>query len=364
MEQAQEMMTKLFDGFAGKMADASKKLPTMELSFDLDGVKGQIEKMVGRESRQVVFEIKDINELNYLAKTTSEAGSLTGDVIEGDRQAGIERQPVRRVFIEDIANVQPTTSNVIEYVEVTNTVGAPATTAELATIPEVDYTFEVFTAPVKKVTAINKHSVELLKDAPLLVAKIKEMLQVDVNLKVGDQLLTGDGVGANLNGIFNTATVLDAAAVGAKRVQAANIYDVIRLAITKITVAGKGYYLPTHVLLNPETSDEMDFLKNADGDYILPPFRSADGTMIKNVRVIENTGVAAGKFLVGDFTRFYVHPHGGAEVEFSNSDKDDFSRDIMSMKVRRRLASYVRNNDSGAFYTGDIEAVKTALTAA
>jgi len=296
-------------------------------------------------------------------KTTSETDSLTGDVLVPTRVPGIEREPVRTPFIEQIADVIDIDSEHLSYVEVVNESGAPLPTAELEEIPEKDFEFQEFKAPLKKVAVINRHSVELLQDAPQLVAAIKTMLQEDVNLVVDSQLLTGSGTGDNLPGVFGAASVLNQAAIGTKRVQDANLYDVIRVAITKIAVSGKGRFQATHVLLNPEDADELDLTKDANGQYILPPFRSADGTTIKGARVIENVGVAAGTFLVGDFRKLHVGRKGGIQIEFTNSHGDDFKHDILAVKVRRRLAAYVRSNDNGAFWTGNIDSVIGWLTA-
>jgi HK97 family phage major capsid protein len=210
----------------------------------------------------------------------------------------------------------------------------------------------------------DKHSVEILKDAPQLVSAIKGWLNEDVNIVTDNQLLNGNGIGDNLPGVFTVASELDATAVGDKRVEDANLYDVIRVALTKVAVSGKGKFIANYVLLNPEDADALDLTKDANGQYILPPFRSADGTTIKGARVIENVAIPTGEFLVGDFRKLHIGVKGGAEVEMTNSDGTDFAKDILSVKLRRRVASYVRANDNGAFWTGTIEDVITALTAA
>ena len=151
--------------------------------------------------------------------------------------------------------------------------------------------------------------------------------------------------------------------MGTKRVANANLYDVIRVALTKISVAGKGQYMANYVILNPQDADELDLTKDSQGQYVLPPFRSADGTTIKGARVIENTGITAGTFLVGDFRKLHIGTKGGVEIEMTNADGTDFVKDILTVKLRRRVASYVRINDNGAFQTGTIATVKAALVA-
>lgn len=364
--KALEAINEMVNAFAKAAKQNTKtvqELTEEKASYDIEAVEKGIEDLATNQRNTFSFSIKSIRDLKILAKATSESGSLTNDVIEGDRVAEITRDPQRDIFIESISDVTTITKDHLSYVEVTNESGAPLPTAELGTIPEKDFEFTEFKAPLKKITVSNKHSVEILKDAPQLVAAIKSFLQEDVNIVVDQQLLNGSGTGNNLSGVFNIASVLDATAVGTKRVQDANLYDVIRVAITKIAVIGKGKFRANYVLLNPDDADELDLTKDANNNYILPPYRSADGTMIKGARVIENVGVEAGKFLVGDFRKLHVGIQGGAEIEMTNSDGTDFSKDILTVKIRRRIASYVRQNDSGAFWTGTIATVKAALIA-
>lgn len=364
--KAVEAVTKLFESVENA-AKKSTKVATItsqeKASFDVEAVKKGLSDLHNHQRNAFSFTVKNKADLDYLAKTTSEAGSLTGDVIEPQRVTEITRDPVRQVFIESIADVTSNMqSNALSYVECVSESGAPLPTAELADIPEKDFEFQEFKAPLKKITVLNKHSVEILQDAPQLVAAIKGWLQEDVNIVTDQQLLSGNGQGDNLTGVLSLASVLDATAIGSKRVAFANLADVLRVAITKIAVSGRGKFIPNYALLNPEDADALDLIKSDNGSYVLPPFRSADGTTIKGVRIIENVGVPEGKFLVGDFRKFHIGTKGGVEIEMTNSDGNDFSKDILSVKLRRRIAAYVRQNDNGAFWTGDIDDVITALT--
>lgn len=371
MGDAQIKAVKSIEDLMNKIAEvsngASSKVGTgkeVRASFDVERVTKGIKDLASKNRGEFSFEIQNVKELNAFLKSTSESGSLTGDVIEPDRVTELTRDPVRQVFIEGISDVTSNmSSNALSYVEAVSESGAPLPTAELATIPQKDWTFQEFKANLKKIAVINKHSVEILQDAPQLVSALKGWLQEDVNIVVDDQLLNGNGTGDNLDGIFNVAEVLDATEVGTKRVADANLYDVIRVAMTKIAVNGKGKFMANYILLNPEDADVLDLTKDADGRYILPPFRSADGNLIKGARVIENVGITEGEFLVGDFRKLHIGTKGGVQIEMSNSDGDDFSNDILSVKIRRRIASYLRQNDSGAFWTGTIADVISALTA-
>lgn len=336
---------------AGKYAPIDSEA---KASFDVAKVEAGIADLATNQRNTFSFEIKNLGDLKFLTKST-DLGDLTGDVVVPELQPEVGRPAVRRVFMESICKLVPNmTSNALSYVEAVTVTGAPAATAELAAAGEQDFTFQEYKAPLKKIMITNKHSVEILKDAAQLVAAIKGWLQEDVNIEVDRQILNGSGAGANLLGILGIASVLNAGSLGAKRVALANLYDVIRVAITKVAVTGKGQFQATHVVLNPDDADALDLTKDANGQYILPPFRSVDGTVIKGARVIENVAQPAGTFLVGDFNRYVVGTQGGAEIEMTNADGTDFGKDILTVKVRRRIASYVRVNDNGAFWTGNI----------
>lgn len=363
-EKAMEAVSKFFDSVEEKAKERTPKVEVgkVETSFDVKEVEEGIAGLAKRAGN-VAFKVNSVKELDAIGKSTDRT-DLTGVVIEPAKDPGITRAPVRATFIENLADVVETTSDTVKWTEVTGASGAPATTAELAAIPQKDYTFQSYSTPVEKVAVINKHSVELLKYGPELVAAVRSMLQEDLNIVVDGQLLSGNGTAPNLQGVLGVAEELDATAVGSQEIANPNLFDVIRVAATKIMVAGKGKFIPNYVVLNPVDSEALDLTKNADGDYIMPAFYSADGQLIKGARVVENTGITAGTFLIGDFRHLHVRPNGGAEIEISNSDSDDFQKDLIAIKIRRFLASYVRNNDSGAFMFGDISDVITALTPA
>jgi hypothetical protein len=364
LQKAQEAVEKWFEAVEEKAKGRASKVEKVEYkaSFNVEEVLTGIKELAAKGRETFSFSVRDVKDLEIISKSNSR-GDNTGDVILPVRDPEITRDPVRAIFLEQIADTVEIDGDYVSWVEVTGATGAPASTAELGTIPEKDYAFQEFRKPVEKVTVMNKHSVELLKHGPSLVAAIKGWLNQDLNVVVDQLLLTGTGTTPQIQGIVGVAEVLDATAIGSQVVANANLFDVLRIAATKILVAGKGKFIPNYVLLNPADSEELDLTKNADGDYILPAFYAADGMKIKGARVIENTGVTAGSFVMGDFRYLHVRPKGGVEIEMTNSDGTDFKSDILSVKLRRWLTAYVRNNDSAAFITGDISDIKAALAA-
>lgn len=366
LKSAQDAVEGMLDSVAAaaKAKTVVAEVETKQAPFDVEETRTALTKLQ-RNVGSVSVTVKDLKDLNYLAKTTDITNDLTGEVIAPVREAGIEDIATRSPFIEQISDVVQVNSDTVKWTEVQSVHGAgPATTAELAKINEQDYKFITRSTPVEKIAVISKYSVEILKFGPELIAAVRSMIQRDVNLAVDAQLLSGNGSTPNLQGVLGVANELDAAAIGPQRIANANLFDVVRIAATKIMVAGKGKFTPNFLALNPVDSERFDLTKDAQGNYIMPPFYSPTGQTIRGARVIENTGVTPGEFLLGDFNYLHVRPNGGVEVDFSNSDDKDFQNDILAIKVRRFLAAYVKTNNNGAFVKGDISAIIALLTGA
>lgn len=293
-------------------------------------------------------------------KTLSELNSLTGNVILEDRKTDIVRENVRPIFLEQIVNVSSTGSDKISYVEATDQSGKPATTAELAKFPEEDFEFNTFQAPVKKISVMHKASNEILEDAPQLVSKVREWLNEDMNIEAENKMLFGTGASGEFTGIFSIAPTF-AAGNFTNTVLKANEFDVLRVAIQQIVNASKSRYMPNAILMNPEDVAKMDLIKNSQESYVLPPFITADKTTVRGVRIIENPAIPAGEFLVGDFNKANLANRRGLSMQVATENVDDFEKDMISIRLSRRFAFYVRNNDIGAFVKGVFATAITAL---
>lgn len=362
LTKTMEAVSKFFEAVETKAKGktAAVEVASTKTTFNVDEVNKGLTALATKERNSFAFEIKTKADLDYIARSTSEGASLTGDVILPDLQPALTRNPIRNVFMEEIADSSETNSSYVSWVEVVTETGAPASTAELAAMTEKDFTFQEFKKPIQKIAIANKHSVELLKDGPELVSAIKGWLAQDMNIAVDLQLLSGTGTSPQLQGVLGVATDVNTL-IGAQILVGATHFDVLRITKTKIQTVGKGQFNPNYVILNPIDIEAMDLTKDTTNNYILPPFYSADGNRVAGAIVIANVGITAGTFLMGDFSKLHVRRSGGVEVEITNSDGTDFKADIMTVKLRRRLTSYVRANDNGAFMTGVFATIKTNL---
>lgn len=280
----------------------------------------------------------------------------SAQIPQAERESGITRVVRRNPFILSLVNVGQITSNLWEWVQQVNPDGDAAMTAEGAAKAQVDFDLALSSAQVRKVTAYIKVSKEMLDDVALIESEINQELAELINLKIDAQLLSGDGTGQNLTGILANATAF-AAGSFALAVDEANNADVLRVAINQINVA---QFNPNYIIMHPSDVTAMELEKASDGHYILPPFRSIDGTVVKGVPVVENVGVTEGDFLVGDFTKSGVRFREGLvfDVGYEN---DDFTKNFVTILAEARLVHRVKSNHYPAFVTGTFTTAKAAL---
>lgn len=260
----------------------------------------------------------------------------------------VTRIAERRPFIQSLLSNRTLagTGNVI-YFEQQNRVGDAGVTAEGALKSSNEYDLVEVRKSAKKVTAMTKASMELIDDIPYMESLINEDLMKRVALKVDEQVLIGSGVGANLTGIFTTATSFSAGTF-ALNVVNANRYDVLAIAITQVFSQN---FVPNYVLLNPTDVAQMDVTKGSDGHYVLPSFVSADGREVKSTPIILNNGIPVGQYLVMDSTAAEVYTRQSINISVGY-ENDDFTKNMVTVLAEWRGLCVVKANNAGAFVKG------------
>lgn len=113
--------------------------------------------------------------------------------------------------------------------------------------------------------------------------------------EINDQIINGDGTGANLTGILNTSGV---------QVQtwSHSLFETIRKAKTKVGVQYDGL-VPDALLLNPFDAERLDLLQDNEGRYYLNrgPVGSGPDDPVWRTEVFETTAIAEGVGLIGAF---------------------------------------------------------------
>jgi HK97 family phage major capsid protein len=287
--------------------------------------------------------------------------TITGNVSGGnvpveDRESGLNRVARRMPFISSLIAGGTTASQVVSWVEQQNIDGGAGGTAEGAAKNQADFDLVVVSESIKKRTVFIKVSDEMLDDVDFMASEINNELMELLLLDVDDQVLNGNGAGNNLNGIVTQATAF-AAGTFATSIDEANNWDVLKVGMNQIVIAN---HQPNWIVMHPSDVTEMGLTKASDGQYILPPFQSAEGMSVSGVRIVENTGITAGDFLIMDGTKSSVFTRESMSIEVG-FDSDDFTKNLRTVRAEWRGLNRIKGNDDTAFVTGTFSTAKAAL---
>jgi hypothetical protein len=103
-------------------------------------------------------------------------------------------------------------------------------------------------------------------------------------------------------------------------------------------------------------------IKDANNNYILPPFKASNGVMIKGVRVIENVGITEDTYLLGDFSRAKAFMRDPLEIRVWNQNDTDAEKNMSTVTANIRVAFRVKGPDADAFMSGTFSTDIAAIT--
>lgn len=269
----------------------------------------------------------------------------------------------RRVTLYDLFPKFPVGVNqngVVRYYDwdEATTVRAADMVAEGAKFPESTAKWKTYVLPLKKVGDSIPMTEEFMYDDEMFAAELSAFLDINVSLKVEDEILNGDNTGEHLKGMIAS---MDEYTGVPSDIQDASIYDLVPKVAEAITVPGGSKYSPNFVLMNKSTINKYKLKKDLDNNYIMPPFVTNSGQVIDGLVVIEANVMENNTLIVGDnrYARIYEQPGifiGRGQVG------DDFLEDKQRLKARRRLLFLIRNADKGGFrYVSDIDSVLAVL---
>lgn len=227
--------------------------------------------------------------------------------------------------------------------------GKALMTAEGAMKPLRDFKLRQKEEKAKKVAVVEKASKEWLDDIDF----IQDFMRSDMRKSVEDtmkyQALLGDGTGENLKGLmfwgqpFTNSNNI--------KVKFANIYDLFRLVASQIRVVGA---IPTHIVLNPADTVVLDLQKAENGQYLIPPFTTNEGMIIRGMRVIEDANMPVGEYLAFDRNRCEVRIREDINIQVGY-ENDDFTKNLVTFICESRAYLIVKDLHKFAFVKGKIE---------
>ena len=279
----------------------------------------------------------NLNKLRVEVKNTL-VGSDTN--VAPQRNAGIVGGAFLPFAMEALLPSTTTSSNAIEFTKEDSFTNSAAEAAEGAQKAESALTWSLVNMPVSTVAHWIKISKQLAADAPALAAYVNTRMRYGVNQKVDTQLVVGDGTAPNISGTYDTGNFTahgySNAAIAAISTTFKKLV-LIRKVIADLYAAG---YPADAIVLNPAdwATIEIELFTTAAGQTLYS-VNDAGQARLFGLPVIQAIGMAADTFQVGRFSEAYmIYNREGVVVEMSDSDGDNFQKNLITLRAERRLA--------------------------
>lgn len=212
--------------------------------------------------------------------------------------------------------------------------GSAKVTAEGAEKAQVHFADPTpVTVSLKKVTEYIKESDEYVEDYAFLASAVNGRLLYALGLTEQNELVA-DLVGTSGIQTDTTSWTADT--------KADALADIIFGAL--MDVQEQSGFAADAIVMNPATWQILRLGKDSNNQYYGGGyFADGQGKQLWGVPVVVTTAVTNSQIIVGAFkTCGSVVQKGGVSVEMTNSNEDDFKKNLMTIRAEERLALAVR----------------------
>ncbi|UOR05860.1 phage major capsid protein [Hymenobacter aerilatus] len=258
--------------------------------------------------------------------------------------------------VEDVLAKGTIAGDLLTYVQESGFEGAPAMTGEGALKPKVSITLETKREAVKKIAAHFKVSEETTRDYVQFVDYLKSRVVAELKDVKQAQLIYGDGLNVNLQGIYPVAT--EFAYSGSPIEHVSNI-DALRKAIAQVR---KAKYNATAILMHPDDVADLELIKDENGNYVLPTILTGNMPNIGKIQIMDIDVMTPGTFLVGAFDKGAQYfTREGLTIRVYDQNEDDAIKNMVTVVVEERGVQAVYRPE--AFVKGTFAAAKGLMSA-
>lgn len=276
--------------------------------------------------------------IGFSVKAITSASGSAGPLITPDRQTEIVGIPRMQLRVRDLFMSGRTDGNSIEYAYQASRTNNATGVAEGQLKPESDYTWATANSPVKTIAHWVPVSRQAMDDVPQLESLIDGELRFGLDDAEDAELLLGDGTGQHLLGAYTVATPY--AQPAGITVSSPTRIDQLRLAILQVELAD---YAPDGIVLHPTAWTGIELTKDAAGGYIFANPQGIAGPTLWGRPVVSTKRIGVGNFLTGNFKLAgQVFDRMDTEVRISDQDRDNFIRNMLTVRAEKRLALVIR----------------------
>ena len=238
------------------------------------------------------------------------------------------------LVIRDLFGAETISGSTLVYLVEGAIEGAPAATNEGAAKPQVHFADPTpKTVSLSKIACHIKESDEYINDYAFLASAINGRLLYHLGLVEQNTLVT---TLAGTSGILSDTTHWDSSSTTIE------VADLILKAAMDVQEASG--FAADAIVMNPADWYLLRVAKDAENRYFGGGMFGAQNIPnLWGIPVCVTSAVSAGTIFVGAFkTCGSVVTNGGVRVETTNSDQDDFIKNLMTIRAEERLALAVR----------------------
>ncbi|MBK8773123.1 MAG: phage major capsid protein [Rhizobiales bacterium] len=256
------------------------------------------------------------------------------------RAPGVVSGAFQPLTLESFLPSMNTASNAVEFTRENVFTNSAAEAAEGAAKAESALTWTLVNMPISTVAHWIKISRQLAADNSALASYVDTRMRYGVNLKVETQLGAGDGVAPNISGVLDAGNFTAHGYTNAALTAISATFKKLILIRKMLADTWAAGFPADGILLNPAdwATIEIELLTTAAGQQL---YSVSDGGVPRlfGVPVIQSIGMTADNVAVGAFGQAYmIHNREGVVVEMSDSDSDNFTKNLITIRAERRLA--------------------------
>jgi HK97 family phage major capsid protein len=255
-----------------------------------------------------------------------------------DRRPGIVPGAAPVLTLESLLPSTGTSSNAIEFTREASFVNNAAERAESIAKPETDLTWSLVNMPVSTVAHWIKISRQLAADNTALAAYVNARMTYGVNRRIETQLVSGNGTAPNISGFLNAGNFTAHGYADAALGTVLKKLVLIRKIIGDLQNAG---YAPDGIVLNPVdwATIECDLMVAGSGNTARVSVDAVGRPTLFGLPVVASVGMTQDNVAVGAFAQAsMIYNREGVVVELSDSDSDNFTKNLVTIRAERRLA--------------------------
>lgn len=250
-----------------------------------------------------------------------------------------------RLTVADLLGQGTISGNAVSYLVEGALEGDFATVAEAGAKPQMRFVNPTqVTDALKKIAGFIKMTDEFIEDADFLVSEINNRLLYQLGYFEEQQILNGNGSGQNLTGLLNRSGIQTETAA-----DPTDNADAVFRSMTKIEVNSG---LPADgLVIHPTDYQTFRLQRDGNNQYYGGGFftgQYGQGGVPLNpplwgLRTVVTPAIASGTVLVGAFgLAATLYRKGGIRVESTNSNANDFTSNLVTVRAEERVALAVR----------------------